>query len=172
MQKKIVYFSLFSLVAILQLTFLPLLARENITADLVLMTILAWAVADGFAAFLNWAIVLGLIYDLITFSPLGEHALIFLCVVYFVSFFSRRFTMEFRGIGLILFLGFVVFATLVSHVIIALVLAFKLNTIHSFWRSFGGFWSLSKQLFWNVIFFLSAFVFIKRTKKFFAITTN
>lgn len=170
MQKKIIYFFIFTVVALLQMTFISVLAEGKPLVDGVLMMILAWSVLDGFFAFFNWAIVFGVYYDLITHAPVGEHALIFMVIVYFVSFFSRRFSLELKGVGLILFFGFIVFATFISHTIIAMILAIKLQAFGNYWQLFGGFDALFLQILFNTAFFYFSFVTIKKIKKFFAIS--
>ena len=169
MKKKLVYFLIFIVAAIFQLSFMPIVSGGHPSADAVLMAVLAWSVLDGFAAFLGWAIFFGLFYDLISYATVGVHALIFLAVVYFVSFFSRRFSMEFKGVGLLLFLAFVVVATLVSHAIIASTLAFQMGTLQGWWKSFGTAGSILIQLASNAILFLLCFAVIKKAKQFFAI---
>ena len=46
------------------------------------------------------------------------HVLIFLLVVYMVSFFSRRLSVEVKGTGILLFLLFIIIATLISNVLL------------------------------------------------------
>lgn len=169
MKKKIVYLLIFVVVAILQLSFLPVISGKNISIDAMLMVILAWSVIDGFFSFLSWAIFLGIAYDLLSYSMVGTHALIFLLVVYFVSFFSRRFTMEPRGIGVVLFLLFILVATLASNAIIAFVGAWNLHTLRGFWQSFGGFNASFMGLIANTVLFFIFFALIKKIKLFFAI---
>lgn len=169
MKKKIVYILIFISIAILQLSFLPVISSKNVAIDAMLMAILAWSVLDGYFAFLNWAIFFGIVYDILSYSMIGTYALIFLLVVYFVSFFSRRFSMEPRGIGIVLFLLFILVATLASNGIVALVQAWKLETLRGFWQSFGGFKATSIGLFCNTILFFAFFALIKKTKHFFAI---
>ena len=170
MKKKIVYIFIFLVIATAQLSFLPVIFGAGNVADGVLMAILAWSVIDGFFSFLSWAIFLGLFYDLISYSTIGTHALIFLLVVYFVSFFSRRITLEFRGMGLFLFLAFIVVATLLSHAIIALILAMKMQTLGGYFKSFGSMGSISLQFIYNAILFFLCFLLIRKAKQFFAIT--
>lgn len=169
MQKKIVYISIFVIAAIIQLSFLPVVATKYAAADVVLMLVLAWSILDGFFAFFSWAIFLGFLYDLISYSAVGTHALIFLIVLYFVSFFSRRFSVELKGAGLVLFLLFVLVATFISNGVIALILAWKMETVHNFWKSFGSPGYLLIQFAYNVVLFFLCFIVIKKAKQFFAI---
>lgn len=169
MKKKLVYFFIFISIAIFQLSFLPVISERNTAADSVLMAILAWSVLDGFFAFLGWAIFFGLFYDIISYSTVGTHAFIFLAVVYFVSFFSRRFSMELKGVGIVLFLLFILVATLASNAIIALTLTPDVGSFRGFWYSFGNFGVIMSELFYNTILFFIFFKAIKSIKQFFGI---
>lgn len=169
MRKKIAYCIIFTSALILQLSVIPVVFDGRHIPDLVLMLILAWSVVDGFFAFLTWAIFFGLYYDLVSYFPAGTHALIFLSVLYFVSFFSRRLTMDFRGIGALLFLIYVVVATVVSHFVIALTLSWKIDDAHNFWKVFGSFNGASLEIIYNAGIFLICLIIIKRVKQFYAI---
>ena len=87
MKKKLVYLFILIIAIIIQTSVMPVILNSSTTGDAVLMIVLAWSVLDGFSAFIGWAIVAGILYDLAAYSPIGEHAIIFLAVVYFVSFF-------------------------------------------------------------------------------------
>ncbi len=170
MKKKFVYLFIFIAVAVFQLSFLPVISDKETVANAVLMMILAWSVLDGFFAFLSWAIFFGIFYDIISYSTVGTHAFIFLAIVYFVSFFSRRFSMELRGVGMILFLLFIFVSTLASNAIIALTFAGKIGSLHGFWYSFGSPGVIIVELIYNTFFFIIFFVAIKKIKRFFMIT--
>lgn len=167
MKKKIIYILLLLGIILIQSSLLPVLS--NFTGDGVLMAVLSWAILDGFAAFLPWSIFMGVLYDLIFHARVGEHVLVFLFVTYFVSFFSRRIALEFKGIGLLLFIFFVGIATFASHAIDASLNAVDVNTIHGFWKSFGGFEYIFHQFINNIILFSLLFMIIKKSKRFFAI---
>lgn len=169
MKKKFVYIVI-SLVAIIaQTSIMPAVLQTNAAADVVLTAVLAWSVLDGFFAFISWAIAIGILYDLVTYSPVGVHVLIFLAVVYFVSFFSRRLSLELKGFGLFLFLIFVVVATLVSQGVIALATAWDMQTFHGYWKSFGSLKSVALGIAYNEILFFIWFILLKKIKKFFEI---
>lgn len=137
--------------------------------DVLLMLILAGAVLDGFFAFFWWAIFVGIVYDLISYTTVGVHALIFLSIVYFVSFFSRRFSVEIKGVGLALFAIFVIVATLVSRGVMALSIAWDLKTLNGYLNEFGSLQIISIQILCNTVLFFFAFLLLKRVKRFFAI---
>lgn len=169
MKKKIVYFLIFIFIAIVQISIMPVIANENPIPDLVLMSILAWSVLDGFFIFLPWSIFFGITYDLLTYSLVGEHVLIFLAVLYFVSFFSRRISFEFKGIGLFLFLLFVVVVSGMSQVFFALMAAWHTQILSGFWNSFGSLSSIILQLLINMLLFFLCLIAIKNIKRFFAL---
>lgn len=169
MNKKLVYISIFILICFVQLSFLPVLSGSGVAVDALLMAILAWSVIDGYYSFFNWAIFFGFLYDLASYATVGTHALIFLFVLYFVSFFSRRLSIDLRGIGIVLFLLSIFVATFLSNSIIAGVAAWKIQSLHGYWQSFGGFKASLISLTLNTAFFFLMFYFIRRTKAFFAI---
>lgn len=170
MKKKIVYSSLIFLAVILQTSVLPVVFRESATGDIVLMFVLAAMVLDGFFGFLWWAIFAGIIYDLASYVQVGTHALIFLLVVYFVSFFSRRFSVELKGVGVFLFLFFVIVATLLSRVIVALSIAWDSQSFHQYFNLlFGDLYTLALQIVFNVILFVVCLQSLKKIKVFFDI---
>ena len=167
MKKKLVYLFILIIAIIIQTSVMPVILNSSTTGDAVLMIVLAWSVLDGFSAFIGWAIVAGILYDLAAYSPIGEHAIIFLAVVYFVSFFSRRLSIEFKGIGWLLFFMFIVVATFLSKIIIALAMAWDLQTFHGYWQMFGNLKSITLQIIYNGILFFLLFFLLKRVKEFF-----
>ena len=169
MKKKFIYIIIILVAIILQTSVLPEISNTNTAGDIVLMAILALSVIDGFSAFLGWAITAGILYDLAAYAIIGEHVLIFLLVVYFVSFFSRRFPTDLKGIGLLLFIIFVVIATLVSRGIFALITAWDLQTLQGYWEAFGTFRFIVLSIIYNEILFFIWFIALKKIKKFFDI---
>lgn len=172
MKKKIIY-SFFILIAIIaQASVLPVILGRNFYGDVVLAAVLAWSVLDGFRAFLGWAVLCGILYDLAAYSPVGEHALIFLFVVYFVSFFSKRLSVELEGIKWILFFVFVVAATFISEGVIALMQWTDAQTLSGYWKASGGFGSLFLRIVCNGFLFFFWFGLLKKIKKFFQLETR
>lgn len=167
MKKKIIYTFIFLIVIIIQTSILPVVLGLNTTGDIVLMTVLAWSVLDGFSAFIGWAAFAGILYDLVAYSPVGEHVIIFLLVVYFVSFFSRRLSIEFKGIGWALFFMFVVIATFISRSIVALATAWDMQTFHGYWQMFGSLKTIALQIIYNGILFFLLFFLLRKIKEFF-----
>jgi rod shape-determining protein MreD len=169
MKKKIVYVIILLVAVIAQTSILPAVSTTNATGDAVLMAVLAWAVLDGFSAFIGWAVVAGILYDLAAYSPVGEHALIFSVVVYFVSFFSRRLSFEFRTVGIILFFVLVIVATLLSRGISVLIVSLDMQTFNGYWKMLGSPGTIALEMIYNNILFLFWFVLLRKTKKFFGI---
>lgn len=170
MKKKIVYSFLIFLAVILQTSVLPALFRESVPGDVVLMFVLAAMVLDGFFGFLWWAIFAGIVYDLVSYVQVGTHALIFLLVVYFVSFFSRRFSVELKGVGIFLFLFFVVVATFFSKAIVALSIVLDSQNFHQYPNLLlGSFSALIIQTMLNIILFVVCLQGLKKIKTFFDI---
>jgi hypothetical protein len=97
----------------------------------------------------------------------GEHAIIFLAVVYFVSFFSRRLSLEFKGIGWLLFFMFIIVATFLSKIIVALAIAWDMQTLHGYWQMFGNLKSITLQIIYNGILFFLLFFLLRKVKEFF-----
>lgn len=169
MKKKIIYFLLIISAIILQTSVLPIVARSSTPGDLVLMLVLAGVVLDGFFAFFWWAIFAGILYDLATFVQVGTHALIFLFTIYFVSFFSRRFSVEVRGVGVLLFGLFVTAGTIISRLIVALSLSWESQDFLKYFDFFGSPSGLFFQIIWNFVLFFICFYFLKKMKIFFDI---
>jgi rod shape-determining protein MreD len=165
--KKIVYLLILIIVIIIQTSVLAVVLTPNIAGDIVLMTVLAWSMLDGFIAFIGWAIIAGILYDLAAYSPIGEHVIIFLLVVYFVSFFSRRLSLEVKGVGKMLFFVFVIVATFLSRVIIALMAAWDTQTFYGYWQIFGNPKFIMIQIICNGILFFLLFFLLRKIKEFF-----
>ena len=137
MKRKIVYGIILFCAIVLQTSVLPLISPTHVTGDILLMLVLTGAVLDGFFAFLWPAIFAGIIFDLISYTTVGIHSLVFVLVIYFVSFFSRRFSVELKGVGLVQFVIFVAVATFISRVIMALSVAWDLQTRSGYFKEFG-----------------------------------
>lgn len=167
MRKKLVYIFILISAIVIQTSILPVVSGSRVAGDVVLMAILAWSIIDGFFAFVGWAIIAGILYDLSAYSPVGEHSIIFLLVVYFVSFFSRRLSIELRGIGWLLFFIFVIVATLISRSVIALAEVWNNQTFHGYWYIFGDLKSIIIQIICNSILFFVLFFLLKKIKEFF-----
>jgi rod shape-determining protein MreD len=150
---------------VLQKTAMPEIFHLGYLPDLVMMFVLAWTIAYGFENSLWLAIGAGFIYDLLSFVPIGTHVLIFVLIIYFVSFFSRRFAVDLRGTGVLLVLFFILASEIGSHMLLILAVGFE----NSFWKEFIGSLGNFKQFIFetlaNSILFFVNYAFLKRNKK-------
>lgn len=167
MKKKAIYFLLFVAAIILQTSVAPLVFKSNAPGDVVLMLVLAGVILDGFSDFFWWAIFAGILYDLASFVQLGVHALIFLLSIYFVSFFSRRFSVELKGVGIFLFMIFVVVASIISRVVLAFSISADMQSYAKFFALIGGPGLMALQIGFDVILFVLCFYLLKKIKIFF-----
>ncbi len=165
MQKKIIYSALILLAILLQLSFLPALAGKNLPGDAVLMLVLAMAVLDGFALALNWAIVAGILVDFATYGTLGEHVIVFLLVIYVVSFFSRRLSVEVKGTGRLLFFLFVAAASLISNGLLLTFLFLENKLVKSQLQFFSSSKGFLLQIICNTVLFFLWYQVVKKIKK-------
>lgn len=147
-KKRLIYFLLIWLALLLQLSVVPLFFERKFLPDLVLMLVLAWTIRDGFAGFLPWAILVGIFYDLLTYEMMGVHVVILTVCAYLVSFFSRRFALHIRGLGLGLLLLLVLLSMLFARFfMLTLQILQGTNQIDR-----------TSDLFWQTGFGLQAFV--------------
>ncbi|MEI7891275.1 MAG: hypothetical protein WCI36_04915 [bacterium] len=165
MKKNIIYAIVLFFAIVLQTSVLKLIAPTSVVGDIVLMLVLAGAIIDGFFSFFWLAVFFGIVYDLVGYVQVGSHAIVFLLIVYFVSFFSRRFSVELGGVGLVWFFFFVVFATILSNGTMAFLVAFDLQNFNTYFKEFGSFKNIFIQIFYNVFLFLISFVVLKKIKK-------
>jgi rod shape-determining protein MreD len=172
MKKKLVYTATILIAIILQVSVLSVVFDNHASANLVLMMILAWSVLDGFYAFIAWAITAGILYDLAAYSPVGEHVLIFLIAIYFVSFFSKRLSLEHKGVSFILFSALIIISTIFSKTVVAFETVWKMQAFYDFWKAFGSFYSVIIQIFFNEILFFIWLFLLKKIKEFFSIETS
>lgn len=169
MKKKLVYTFIILVAILIQTSVVPVITETKIPGDSIIMAVLAWSILDGFFAFFPWAVLAGLLYDLASYSPIGTHVLILLPVLYFVSFFSRRFTMESKGVRIVLFVAFVVSVTIFSRIIFSLDAAWEIFSFRQFWKIFASPLSFVWQLVHNLVLFFFWFFVIKKAKIFFRI---
>lgn len=167
MQKKFFYLLIIITALILQTSAMPALGGSRSGLDLVLMLVLAWAIIDGFAAFLPWAITIGILYDFVTMLPIGVHVLVFLFVVYMISFFSKRLSIDFRATGLLMILFFIAVSFLVSQISIGIAIRGDLLSIKEFWNMISPAKWLMLQLAYNCLAFLFCFIGIRWAKNYF-----
>lgn len=168
MKKNFVYGVIFFCAIVLQTSVLPTIFSSSV-GDVLLMMILAGSILDGFSDFIWWTVLVGIVYDLVSYTAIGLHAVIFLFVLYFVSFFSRRFSVELKGVGLVLFFLFVIVATLISRAAVALLIVWDLQTFAGYFDEVGSLRFIATQILFNTLLFSLCFIILKKAKIFFAI---
>jgi rod shape-determining protein MreD len=169
MKKKFLYLLVIFIALILQTATVAVFFGERNAVDLVLMLALAWAIIDGFGAFFFWAIAIGILYDLAAFTPVGVHVLIFLAVIYMVSFFSRRLSIDHKGTGAGIIFVFIIVATFISQGILGILSHADFLTVKEFFKIFVSIKWFAVQIFFNSVFFILAFILVNWVKKYFAI---
>lgn len=171
MKKKIIYSLILLAALILQTSAVPVFFSRGFAPDLVLMLVLAWTIRDGFAGFLPWIIFAGLAYDALAYAPMGTHVLVLTLSAYLVSFFSRLFLVQIRGIGVFLLLIFVFLAMVLSRA--ALLWVESSSVAGLFGRileSMSGNALMMRELAFNAAFVFFGLWLIKHVKKYFFIT--
>lgn len=167
MKKFFIYFSIIFLVVIFQTSSIAFLFDLNWMVDVVLMLVLAWTLLDGFEEFFPWVIFIGVLCDLAHFTPIGLHVLILSLLAYGVSFFSKRFSVEIKGTGILVVMFFVAAATLGSRIIL---LFWEVDSsallvdLSNFWITLRMF---SLTFFYNLLIFFFLFFILGKVEKFF-----
>jgi rod shape-determining protein MreD len=82
----IIFFS-----AILQTAVFSNLFFWGLGPDILLLLVIFWTIQEGFEKALGKNILIGFIFDLITFYSVGTHIFSFVLVSFFVGLISRRF---------------------------------------------------------------------------------
>ncbi len=172
MKKTIVYLLIIFLAIIFQISLVPLFFVSSWPVDIVLMLILAWTLIDGFDDFLKWTIFIGIIYDLMTFSTVGLHVIVFVILSYIVSFFSKVFSVEIKNTGIFLVALLVAVAVIGSRTAV-LGYEFGIDFIsvdfHNLGLTLKMFFS---AVFYNLIIFFILFFAINKIERFFYLKKN
>lgn len=162
MKKFFIYFPIIFFATILQVSAIPVIFRGWLP-DLVLSMVLAWALIDGFEKFFFWAVFSGILYDLLAFSNVGISVIVFSLATYAVSFFSRRFSTEMRGVGSFLSIFFVFSATIGAKAISSFAWLEKGFAEKGPWKGLMFFGEgLAGAFIWNLVFFFAFFYFLNR----------
>jgi rod shape-determining protein MreD len=156
------FFIFFLIVAgiILQVSGFPVLFSRGYLPSIVLVGVIASTIIWGFRNALIWIIVTGAVFDLITYGVMGKQVIILVVVAYFVSFFSKRFLVENRGLGILAIIILVSVATLIfKGLFFAIEGNGKLISGSTFFLSAG------KESFFNLIIFFIIFNFLKKRNR-------
>lgn len=110
---------LLGILAAFQSSIMPALRLQSGQADLILLVVLAWAVHARYEESLWWALVGGIMHDLLSIVPLGASAFGLLIMVFIIDTIRRAL----YQVNWLLWLVLVVLGTLLSEFIIIVVLA-------------------------------------------------
>lgn len=168
MKKNLIYFVLIIGILLVQTSIIPGLWGSSALPDFALMMVLAWTIREGFTAFFPWILFMGIAYDLLTFMPIGTHVIIFTLSAYLVSFFSRRFSVHIRGLGIFLIFFFAFFSMLFSHAFVVLADGMNGETILVILKNLrGGIGFTLGEFLVNSGFIFFGLWLIKKVKKYF-----
>ena len=80
--------------ALLQVTLAPRLEVAGAFPNLVLVVVVGWTLLRGAGEGIRWAVGGGLLLDLVSPGPLGDHALALALAAYLVGFAQRHFELD------------------------------------------------------------------------------
>lgn len=115
MYQKILTFILIFLAAAMQVSMAPGLFFGLVTPDIVLVLIIIWASRQSFESFWLWALVAGLILDILSLERIGIDAISFLLISVSVAFFSERFFVRRRNGAFLWVAFFLLVGTLLNY---------------------------------------------------------
>jgi rod shape-determining protein MreD len=142
---------------IAQTSFFPVLFFHGYVPNIILVGVIAVTIAWGFRNALLWIIVTGIMFDLATYGTVGKQVIALVVIAYFISFFSKRFLVENRGLGIVTIIFLVLLSTLFFKI---LIFSFAgdgwLISTPLFFLSFG------KEAFFNLFIFFIMFHFLKK----------
>jgi len=116
---------LLALLAVLQSAVLSEVRLLDGQADLVLLAVVAWALAERWMESLIWGMIGGLLIDLFSGIPFGATSVVLVVIAYLASFLEGRFW----GAHVFLQMGIVLTASLVYHFYGLAVLALMGRTV-------------------------------------------
>ena len=172
MKKTFIYFVIIFTAVVLQTSVVPVIFDRIWLPDVVLSVVLAWSIVDGFEKFFYWSVFAGFLYDAMSFSPIGISVIIFATVTYSISFFSKRFSTDMKGIGFIFAIFFVFSATLGARMINSFAWIASEFSKGGFSRTYFMAGSLAGAFFWNMIFFIMFFYLINKIEDLFLLRTK
>lgn len=114
-------FAVACLASMIQVSFLPAFFPELAVPDIGLVIVVLWTVRYGFNE--KWARIvgLGLVFDLLTYSPPGVHVLTYVLSAFAISFLTRRILSQELLWKYILIFVFVASATAMSDLLLSLI---------------------------------------------------
>lgn len=171
MNKKIIYILIIFIALILQTSVVPNLFPPLARPNIILMLIIACTIVDGFVGFFPWIIGIGLAYDALTFSVVGVHVLVMMISAYFVSFFSRRLSVDLYGTGILIVMLFVVFAMILQSFAMVLVYSADAKVLVTFSGIMENttWLQLLKAFAWNIVVVLFLIWVLRKAKRYFSL---
>lgn len=94
MMKNIFRALIILLVAILSATLFQSLAINNVSPNIILITIVSISVLQGREEGIIFAVFFGLIHDILYFDVVGFHVIIYVVIAYFTGYLYRNFYAE------------------------------------------------------------------------------
>lgn len=91
----------------LEVSFFNVLFSTTPAPLILIASVVAWVLIVGFSQALYMLIPLALLFDIVTMGVLGAFSLYALLLAYTTSFISRRFLVEYHGIGMVPYAFFV-----------------------------------------------------------------
>lgn len=165
MKKFIQYFFLFTLMLVLQTSFLPVLFSHNPAPQLILLSAVALSLVAGFHKALLPIIAAGLAYD-IAFSPVpGLNTAIFVFAAYLAGFLSRRFLVENKTGGLLSMASMAVLAIAFNRFYILLADKFFLEDKGQLFFSAAFFRGLPSEIIASLAVFFALVLIFQKIEK-------
>lgn len=164
MKKTIAYFFIIIVSIIIQKSIFPIFGAYFVLPNLVLMLILALSILENFYTFLYKSVFAGMLYDIFLYQQVGIYAIIFPMVVYFVSFFSRRISVDLKITGIFMFGFFIIFVTLMSDFLFFIISYYGMDGLDFFVKIIKNPLLLVYKIFFNSMFFILYYNIIKRIK--------
>lgn len=163
MKNNILFFLLIVVLTIFQLTLMPIFFPFSSAPNLLLMLVIASALLFDFSSVLKWAIVSGLIFDLVSYEKIGVSAVMFVILAYLVSFFRRRFSIEGKTGGFLIVVFLVIISTF-SYRLSAIFLNYYPISVLSILKNIDFFRNIFKEIVLNSMLFIPIFYLVKIKK--------
>lgn len=101
MKRFFLFWAIILLLAVFQTSLLAPWFADYLYPDLILIFVILTVINFGFQGTWGWVIAAGFVMDILAYSRVGTHVIIFVLAAYVVSFISRRFSVVDKGLGII-----------------------------------------------------------------------
>jgi rod shape-determining protein MreD len=129
-------------------------------SDLILLTVLAWAVHSRLEVNVTWAFVGGIASDLMSASPTGASVVGLLIMVFVMDRLKRQLF----NISFIVLLGMVLLGTLIQQIVFMIAIALTGSTIRPFEQFF---YTTLPSMAYNLVFIVPVYWFVRRVQRLF-----